>query len=92
MKVVRKLKQKTPDSPEYAFFCPGCEYEHMFKTTGNEPKWEFNDDLEKPTVSPSIRVRWDREVCHFHLRRGWIQFLSDCTHKFAGETIQLREI
>lgn len=93
MKIVRAVKQETPNSPEYIFPCPACMVGHWFKTTGDEPKWEFNGDMEEPTVSPSIRVQaGDDEVCHFYLRRGWIQFLPDCTHKFAGETVQMREM
>lgn len=29
------------------------------------------------------------EVCHSFVRDGQIQFLSDCTHKLAGQTVPL---
>jgi hypothetical protein len=29
-------------------------------------------------------------VCHSHVTDGQIQFLGDCTHKFAGQTVELQ--
>jgi len=31
-------------------------------------------------------------VCHSFVRNGQIQFLSDCTHNLAGQTVDLPEI
>lgn len=31
-------------------------------------------------------------VCHSFVRDGEIQFLDDCTHKLAGQTVELPEI
>lgn len=31
------------------------------------------------------------EQCHFFVKNGRIQFLSDCTHKLAGQTVELPE-
>jgi hypothetical protein len=31
-------------------------------------------------------------VCHSFIRDGKIQFLGDCTHAFAGQTLELPEI
>lgn len=31
-------------------------------------------------------------VCHSFVRNGQIQFLSDCTHHLAGQTVELPEI
>lgn len=41
-----------------SFWCEGCEMYHgvtIDKT--KSPSWDFNGDYEKPTFSPSIRVR-----------------------------------
>lgn len=36
------------------FFCPGCDTAH-----GIDPKrWEFNGNLERPTFTPSVLVRF----------------------------------
>jgi len=86
----------------YMFFCPGCECGHSFHVArakdkdGNDPDpghkhpiWQFNGDMEKPTFSPSLLYP-DRR-CHLFLRDGKIQFLGDCTHKFANVTLDLPE-
>lgn len=73
------------------FWCPGCEGMH-FVTDG----WKFNGDFEKPTLSPSVRVRGGMPsngghggVCHFHVRNGEIQYLGDCTHALKSQTIAM---
>lgn len=49
--------------------------------------------LEKnePTVSPSIRVRTGRDLCHFFINRGKIQYLRDSTHKLSGQIVEIPE-
>ncbi|WP_437178628.1 DUF6527 family protein [Labrys neptuniae] len=72
---------------------------------GPGPRWGFNGNHEKPTFTPSIRVSWnepsdipeefddtskDRQlVCHSFVTDGQIQFLGDCTHSLAGQTVPL---
>jgi hypothetical protein len=31
-------------------------------------------------------------VCHSFVKNGYIQYLSDCTHEFAGLTIELQKV
>lgn len=63
-----------------------------------KPVWGFNGDLDRPTLTPSILSRFDwgpnREtrICHSFVRDGRIEFLSDCTHALAGQTVDLPEI
>lgn len=78
----------------YAFTCPGCGEIHAIPTHG--PKaWGFNGDLERPTFTPSILAsctwgeKQERRVCHSFVRDGQIQFLGDCTHALAGQTVAL---
>lgn len=40
--------------------CPGCGCHHVIFTKEpaiNGAKWNFNDDFEKPTFSPSLLIR-----------------------------------
>lgn len=41
--------------------CPACDDLHMLPVGGDvppgKPKWEFNGNLEEPTLSPSILTR-----------------------------------
>lgn len=74
--------------------CPGCGYSHLIPVEpGATPAWHWNGDLERPTLSPSVHVRWEFDgqpgVCHFFLRWGQVEFLSDCTHALAGQVAPL---
>lgn len=78
------------------FFCPGCEMYHRIQHgAGAGPRWTWNGNAEKPTFSPSILVRFSwgspsvDKVCHSFVTDGRIQFLGDCTHALAGQTIDL---
>lgn len=82
-----------------AFACPGCGGHHVVVIAAQSgPVWEFNGDYVRPTISPSLRVRWDegearrQVVCHSFIRDGSIQFLGDCTHALAGQTVPLPPI
>ncbi len=64
--------------------------------------WTWNGDLEHPTLSPSVLVTWDEyengdapptpKRCHSFVRNGQIEFLNDCTHALAGQTVELPEL
>lgn len=62
-----------------------------------KPHWTFNGDMERPTFAPSILSRYTSEskgerVCHSFVREGRIEFLNDCTHALAGQTVDLPDI
>lgn len=67
--------------------CPGCDEVHAL-----DERWTFNDNFERPTFTPSLLCRGERPepfVCHSFITDGRIQFLSDCTHALAGQTVDL---
>ena len=83
------------------FECPGCGEPHVVPTLPEPKGWTWNGSLETPTLSPSILVRWKasdpsdpeavavESVCHSFVTDGRIQFLGDCTHELAGQTVDL---
>lgn len=86
------------------FWCPGCDGSHAIQHgAGDGPRWGWDGNAEQPTFTPSILVRypanpnageefkeWRKErVCHSFVTGGRIQFLSDCTHELAGQTVDL---
>lgn len=79
----------------YAFYCPGCKGAHSFNVhgdrSGDGPKWDFDGNLEKPTFTPSLIVFYEPKVakCHLFMRDGKIQFLGDCKHDLAGQTVEV---
>lgn len=93
-------KVVNPDGSHYGyhFQCPGCEDIHTV-TTGTPNGWGFNNDLVRPTFTPSVLCKRKiytgpdtpqiPVVCHSFVTDGMIKFLSDCTHKLAGQTAPL---
>lgn len=71
--------------------CPACGCGHGF-----DSRWSFNGDYEKPTFSPSMLVNANSPQlgprCHSFVTDGKIQFLSDCTHEYAGQTLDLPDV
>ncbi len=78
----------------YNFKCPACGEIHQFWTIKNgKPWWDFNGDVENPTVSPSIATTmWNKGFCHCFIKNGEIQYLNDCTHHLAGQTVKMENI
>lgn len=81
------------------FWCPGCDSSHIIRT---EPDgWGWNGDAIKPTFTPSVLVTYSGSdagvdgappaTCHSFVTEGRIQFLGDCTHALAGQTVDLPE-
>ncbi len=96
-----KILEFTKDATTWfthVFYCEPCKTHHGFNISNKGyPIWTFNGDLEKPTINPSILVTFPREnkpnmVCHSFVTDGKIQYLSDCTHELAGQTIELSNV
>lgn len=71
------------------FHCPGCDDLHAVSEG-----WTWNGSLTAPTFSPSVLVRYYNgtdveQVCHSHVVDGKMQFLNDCTHAQAGQTVEI---
>lgn len=82
---------KEADDIQMAFHCPGCEYLHGVRVKGQEPVWGWNNDIVRPTFTPSIMVWRDDPTkrCHSYVTDGKIQFLSDSFHSLKGQTVEL---
>lgn len=94
-----------PRDTRLMHWCPGCEEVHGYRIEGEgRPKWDFNGDFDKPTLTPSMRIfitdRTDdndrplptpveRTLCHYFITDGKIQFCVDSPHKLSGQTVDL---
>lgn len=87
----------------YVFECPGCGEWHLVYVEQPSPRnqqWQWNGNMERPTFEPSILINWaggygperKPKVCHSFVRDGHIQFLGDCTHALAGQTVDLPDM
>jgi len=83
------------------FICPGCiemlgdSGLHILpvNSKGKNPNWEWDGNLIRPTVSPSILTGRDSpNVCHSFLRVGIFEFLSDCSHSLAGQKVEMPDL
>jgi hypothetical protein len=85
-----------PDNCYASFMCPGCGYEHTLGIADGctGPRWTWNGDMVRPTFTPSVLGRGGgrdgQRVCHSFVTDGNIQFLDDCTHALAGQTVPLQ--
>lgn len=84
-----------------AFVCPGCINMmggtglHMLavNTTVKSPSWDWNGDLEKPTLTPSILTgRGSDKICHSYLTDGKFVFLDDCNHELVNQTVEMLDL
>lgn len=83
------------------FVCPGCvaggsegyDGVHMLAVNSEvkSPSWNWNGDLEKPTLSPSI-LSQGYSRCHSFLRDGVFQFLEDSDHPLSGQSVPIPEL
>jgi hypothetical protein len=85
----------------WIFFCPGCGHQHAYFTKAEHPQkpvWQFNGDVDNPTFTPSLLNTWGpqenphKNVCHLYVKNGMIEYLADCTHHLAGQTVPMVDI
>ena len=73
------------------FFCPACREYHGVHVTGPH-KWEWNRNLERPTLTPSLLITKEPGYrCHFFVTDGHFQYAPDCLHPLAGKTVFIPE-
>jgi len=93
MKAHETLESSDPLGRWIAIYCPGCEVAHAIPVEKPNPAngavWRFNGDMERPTFSPSLHLVG---FCHSFVTDGRIQFLNDCSHALAGQTVDLPDM
>jgi hypothetical protein len=75
-------------------WCPGCDDLHGLQVaipagaTESLAVWTWDGNLDAPTFSPSLLCHGQKR-CHSFIKAGQIQFLADCEHALAGQTVPL---
>lgn len=55
------------------------------QTRFGTPNWNWNGDVDKPTIRPSVLTRGYNFTCHSWINDGVMQFLTDTTgHEHEG--------
>jgi hypothetical protein len=88
--------RETADGVRLQLWCPGCESVHEVTRSW---AWSFDAD-GVVTISPSVLVTQTfhessglpQRRCHSFVRAGRWEFLGDCTHELAGQTVPLPEL
>ena len=88
-KKIAMVVDRTDELVGYVFWCPGCDSAHQI-----DFRWIFNNDVDCPTFTPSYKAtRGLKErtqlICHLYVKLGKIEFLKDCTHALAGQTVDM---
>lgn len=90
------LRELTPrDHPEgrvLALWCTGCGHAHHFQVEdprGRRPRFTWNGDVLRPTFVGISLELLGNFVCQARVVDGQWVFADDCTHAFAGLTIDL---
>ena len=83
-------------------YCPGCKMLHSIGVDhpkNTQAKWGWDGDFVNPTFTPSIAVHMPwldtanrKYICHSFIRAGKWEFLSDCAHDLAGQTVDMVDI
>jgi hypothetical protein len=80
-------------------WCPGCQELHAptFRCPehggpADGPVWDGDPYSEPFSMEPSLLVDSGRDTCHSFIRNGQWQFLTDCVHALAGQTVPLEPL
>jgi hypothetical protein len=81
----------------YLHWCPGCDHAHAISVNNpGRPNWQFDGNVFRPTVSPSIRIFTpayegdpERTDCHYFIRNGQLEFCGDSAHALKGKIVPL---
>lgn len=87
---------RTATDGSIIWWCPGCNLPHRVTCAPGSPnQWTWNGDRVLPTFTPSVLVTWDtpdgKHTCHSFVTNGEMQFLGDCTHNLANQTVSIPE-
>ncbi len=97
-------KLRSIEGGRLGYWCQGCESIHEVRVSQMGavppgPIWTWDGNVDAPTLSPSVLVTYSGkdageddappERCHTFIRAGMVQFLGDCTHALAGQTLPL---
>jgi hypothetical protein len=98
------MKIMQTDDGMLIFYCEGCEQCHGVNNrwTFNEdfihPTFSPSilvrgtipvTDNESERIMNGEKIEPKKFVCHSFVENGKIRFLDDCTHKLAGQTVEL---
>lgn len=97
------MRLKKLDNGNISFYCEGCNKEHEINHLWNfNGKFDYptispsvlvvgtipTTDEEMDRIMNGENVEPRDLICHSLIKDGKINFLDDCTHELAGQTIE----
>jgi hypothetical protein len=84
--------------PHVVFWCPGCKGNHVVPYVNKRPHpkdraiWFFDENIESPTIEPSLRVTLDdKTACHVVVTAGILNYEGDSAHELRGQRIPMTD-
>ena len=102
---IRHVNDHGHEYDALGFVCPGCV--ELLSEAGRlasglhvlpiEPDrnglfWEWDGNLEAPTLTPSILTHIGDKACHSYLTAGVFHFLEDSAHSMAGQHVEMPDL
>lgn len=79
-------------------WCPGCKSHHTLPIERDRKlSWVWDGNVQSPTFTPSLLrygakgPNWEILIprCHSFIKSGKWEFLADCDHELAGQTVNM---
>jgi hypothetical protein len=98
------MKLRKTNNDTLLFYCVGCKEWHGVNSTwvfnGDFNKPTFSPSILVSGTQPVTDEEYDLlmagkhveprpTICHSFIADGKIQYLNDCTHRLAGQTVEL---
>jgi len=97
MNLVRVKKVVKPEARfsinNTLFYCPACQIRH---TVDKRFKLSLTDS-GVPTITPECRFKYvdgdgAEVMCNVTVKDGMLIYNEDCSHKFAGKTVMMKDV
>lgn len=86
-----------------SYKCHNCFMHAIPVGASGSKNWNWNGDLEKPTITPSVKHFYPESAykehpglppfcCHYVITDGIINYCPDCTHDKAGQSLELKDM
>ena len=75
---MKKGKLRITEDGMLIYYCPGCKQNHgVYVDKKHAHNWNFDDNYEKPTFSPSILIRSGHYVPGYKSEDCWCNWNRD---------------
>lgn len=86
------LREKKFWKNDTLFYCPACQIRHTI-----DKRFKLSTDDGVPTITPECRFKYVNGdglevICNVKVEAGKLVYNEDCSHKFAGKTVLMKDV